>query len=117
MTKRIGLMSLIGETLSGVCFVMDYVEFHFDGAIVRALNYPILETRGVATTFGEPGSRDALCSAIGTLVEAVAIREKEAIEMRLSSGQVLRIPLDEGSMLGPEAAHFVPGPDQPIEVW
>jgi len=36
-------MSLVGHELNIVAFVMDYVEFHFNGPILRALTNPIVE--------------------------------------------------------------------------
>ena len=57
--------SLVGEEFNAVAFVMDYVEFDFNGPILRALSPPRLEHEGGIFTFPEPGSRDALCSLIG----------------------------------------------------
>ena len=57
--QRIG--DLVGEELSEVAFVRDYVEFHFDGPVLRALADP--------------------------------------------------------EQVGPEAAHFVPGPNRPMLIW
>lgn len=111
------LECLVGEPVSAVSFVMDYVEFHFNGPILRALSNPIIESSGSRLTFGEPGSRDALCSLIGTEVEAIDVREGDAIEILMASGQKLVVPLDEGRRTGPEAAHFVPGIDEGILVW
>jgi hypothetical protein len=28
---------LVGEEISGICFVRDYVELHFDGPVLRIL--------------------------------------------------------------------------------
>jgi len=50
--------SLAGEELSAVSFVRDYVEFHFDGPVLRALTNPRVEIDGETISFPEPGSRD-----------------------------------------------------------
>lgn len=100
--------SLVGDELNIVAFVMDYVEFHFNGPILRALTGPIVEQGGIRMRFPEPGSRDALCALIGTDVESVNIREGDRIELRTNRDQTLTIPLDADSRVGVEAAHFVP---------
>lgn len=94
--------------MSIVAFVMDYVEFHFNGPVLRALTDPIVEHGGVRVKFPSPGSRDALCALIGTEVESVTLQEGDRIELRTNRGHTLAIPLDSSSRVGPEAAHFVP---------
>lgn len=108
---------LVGEELNAVCFVMDYVEFHFNGPLLRALSNPVLEKGKERHAFPAPGSRDALCSLIGATVVEVDVRDEVAIEIGLSSGHVLRIPLDQSARIGPEAAHFLPGVGGPLQVW
>jgi hypothetical protein len=68
---------LVGEQLNTVAFVMDYVEFSFNGPVLRALTGPIVQTGELRLRFPEPGSRDALCSLIGSEVVAVTITEDE----------------------------------------
>jgi hypothetical protein len=99
---------LVGEQLNTVAFVMDYVEFHFNGPVLRALTGPIVEGHGVRLRFPEAGSRDALCSLIGSEVAAVEISDYDRIELRLDGGRRLTIPLDSESRVGVEAAHYVP---------
>lgn len=99
---------LVGEELNTVAFVMDYVEFHFNGPVLRALTNPIVQAGGSQTQFPEAGSRDALCSLIGLEVVAVQIREDDRIELVMNGGRVLTIPLEPESRVGSEALHFVP---------
>jgi len=108
---------LVGRAISAVCFVMDYVEFHFDGPILRSLSNPTLAFRGNEWAFPTPGSRDALCSIIGATVEAVEVDEDASILVRLDSGHTITVPLDPGSRIGPEAAHFVSEEDHVMDVW
>jgi hypothetical protein len=58
--------------------------------------------------FPEPGSRDALCSLIGSEVAAVTVSDDDRIELELHGDRRLTIPLDQESRLGVEAAHYVP---------
>lgn len=99
---------LVGEQLNTVAFVMDYVEFKFNGPVLRALTSPSVLSGEMRFRFPEPGSRDALCSLIGSEVLAVTITEGERIEVAVDTGQTLTIPLDDESRVGIEAAHYVP---------
>jgi hypothetical protein len=98
---------LVGEQLNMVCFVMDYVEFHFNGPILRALTSPIVSFPDGSWQFPGAGSRDALCRLIGTEVESVDV-SRDKIELVMYHGAQLVIQLGEASRRGPEAAHYVP---------
>lgn len=100
--------SLVSEQFNAVSFVMDYVEFHFNGPVLRALCNPVLVYQGRRARFPDAGSRDALCSLIGSDVASVDVREHDRIELRTKQGHVLTIPLDDASYRGAEAAHFIP---------
>ena len=99
--------SLLGEPVSAVSFVMDYVEFHFNGQVIRALSSPILETRSGRFQFPGAGSRDALCSLIEDTVTEVQASEDSSLILSFSSGARLTVPLDHQSRIGPEALHFM----------
>jgi hypothetical protein len=111
------LDSLMAEPLSGIAFVQDYVELHFDGRILRALSPPTLEYDGKPYRFPEAGSRDALCRLIGERVERVDVDDESRIAVVFMNGATVAISLRQSDRTGPEAAHFVPGDNQPIEVW
>ena len=118
MTEELpDLDSLIGGQLNAVTFVMDYVQFHFNGPGLTAFNHPIVESRGVRTQFPAPGSRDALCSLIEQEVESVESREDVHIRLVFRSGDVLVVPLEPGSYLGPEAATFSDPKRKGLIVW
>jgi hypothetical protein len=116
-TNTTGLNDLIGEQLSGVAFVQDYVEFHYDGKILRSLAAPSVTIAGDSSTFPQRGSRDAFCSLIGHIVEGIRVEEGDRIEVKFAENAVITVPLGPSARTGPEAAHFVPGENQPIEVW
>ena len=109
--------SLAGEELSAVSFVHDYVEFHFDGPVLRALTNPRVEVGGETTSFPEPGSRDRLCALIGRAVHEVDARDGVHIRLAFEGGATLTLPLDEASHVGPEAAHFQSHLTAPVQVW
>jgi hypothetical protein len=99
---------LVGEQFTVVAFVMDYVEFHLNGPVLRSLTNPVVQTEAGRVQFPAPGSRDALCTLIGSTVEVASVHERDRIEIRTAENQTLIVPLDEASRRGPEAAHLVP---------
>ena len=115
MSHPVPLDALVGQEVNGICFVMDYVEIHFNGPILRALAPPILDADHMRWCFPQPGARDALCKLIGRTIRAITVENGVALSCEFESGERLTIPLDAQAAL--EAAHFVPGPNQPISVW
>ncbi len=113
MTK---IESLIGEEINIVSFVMDYVEIHFNGPLIRALNNPNIETHNGLIQFPENGSRDVLCSFIGRKVKSISVKNKVALSLVFSHDEKIIIPLDDDSFNGPEAMHWCPL-DEPMQVW
>lgn len=107
---------LKNEELSAVAFVRDYVEFHFDGMILRALANPSLVREGQRFVFPAAGSRDALCSLISHVVASVSI-DAERARFEFDNGAELSVSLDEKDRVGPEAMHFLREVGGPLEVW
>jgi hypothetical protein len=103
--------------VSAVCFVRDYVEFHFDGPLLRSLSNPLVTVGGRQHRFPDVGSRDALCRAIGETVTGLVIADGSAATLHMSGGCAIVIPLDKASLQGPEAMHFMPQLGGPLQVW
>ena len=99
--------------LAGVAFIQDYVEFHFDGSILRAIADPTIKMEGQIVNRSDQGWRDALCSLIGKEILSIIITENKDCEIRFTTGELVKIDLSARS----ESLHFVPGPNQPLEVW
>jgi hypothetical protein len=98
--------ALVASELSAVCFVMDYVEFHFNGPVVRSLSSPVVIEGGERHAFPNHGSRDALCGLIGRSV-AEALDEPDQLLLRFAGGAALQIPKRDPEA-GAEVAHFIP---------
>jgi hypothetical protein len=111
------LRSLIGEELNAVSFVMDYVELHFNGPVVRCIADPVASDEIRSWRFPEAGSRDALCSLIGVTLAAVDFEEDKYLGLGFSDGRRVTIPLSDDARHRGEAVHYVPGINQPISVW
>jgi len=95
------ISDLIGEDLNAVCFVMDYVEFHFNGPVLRALSNPMVSTSSGVWTFPESGSRDQLTTLIGLTVVQVSVRDEEAISLDFSNGSSSQFLLITNTGLAP----------------
>jgi hypothetical protein len=119
MSNVCQIEDLVGEELSGVAFVCDYVEFYFGGPfpILRSISNPRIVSGEIEYRFPNSGSRDALCGVIGSKVRALSLEENKALQLTMSNGYRITIPLDPESLRGGEAMHFVPVYNGPSEVW
>jgi hypothetical protein len=97
---------LIGSEVSGVAFVRDYVELHFDGPILRVLSGPIVEVGAERCAFPEAGSVGLLRELIGRRVTS-ARETADELQVAFERDAELRVPLISADS-GEEAAHLVP---------
>jgi hypothetical protein len=95
--------ALVGEQLSAVSFVMDYVEFQFDGVVLTAFTDPRAELTDPATTH----YRDQLCALIMATVTDAWEVERTCIVVTFGDKGRLVVPLDEDSKHQVEAAQLV----------
>ena len=79
------LQVLIGEQLSAITFVQDYLQLDFDGNRITGYIWPTVRSQDATIRFGSPGFRDALCHVISSVVEDV-IESESLIELRFHSG-------------------------------
>ncbi|MBU0462056.1 MAG: hypothetical protein KKE12_00280 [Proteobacteria bacterium] len=75
MNDLISINTLKGEELNIISFVMDYIEIHFNGPLIRILTNPTIETKEEKYQFPGEGSRDNLCSFIGKKVNSVIFQD------------------------------------------
>lgn len=95
------------EWLGSVVFVMDYVQFVFNGPRLTAYTRPTIENKGQTLRWNDAGYRDALCDLITHYVTETTIRENDAIELKFDTGAIIRISLKDDDYEGPEAATFM----------
>jgi hypothetical protein len=113
-TSEADLSPLLRGDLDTVSIVRDYVEVRIPYNVLRCMTAPIVRTESGDCRFPEPGSRDALCSLIDSSVTRVQVKDGDAIELDMDSGETLVFPLDEDSRtlpdgrVLPEAVHLVP---------
>ena len=108
---------LIGEEISAVSFVRDYVEFHFDGPVLRALCGPTIEFNGAKYEFPEAGSRDVLCSMIDSTVENVEFVRDHHFGLWTSCGHRLTIPLNPDPPVDHECLNFTTPDPRNSQYW
>lgn len=111
------LSALNGETIYSVCFVADYVEFHFGTPVLRALVLPELKVEGVALVPTHGVYHQQLCALIGATVMSCEFAEGVHIRLRLSRKREILIRLDKPDPSSGEAAHFVPLGEGAIQVF
>lgn len=99
------LNELIGEKLSAVTFVQDYLQLWFDGPGLNVMN-PITvlaENRQIASW--EKGFRDLLCGQIAKTISSVVWNEGEGFELTFSDESILSVSLKPDDYSGPEAVY------------
>jgi hypothetical protein len=112
MTKTpLPLEKIVGEQLSSVEFVRDYVQLRFDGPTLTAFVLPTLKSPDRTIRFGDQGYRDELCARISHHVSAAYLREGDAVIVEFDDGTEIRISLKPEDRVGPEAGHFTASAD------
>jgi len=94
---------LLGEPLSAVTFVEDYLQLWFDGPGLNVLNPITVTTPSATVTSWQPGFRDALCNQITKIVAGVEQRPGESLTIAFEDGSSLSISLSPEDYTGPEA--------------
>lgn len=103
--------SIVGQELSAVEFVQDYLQLRFDGPVLTLFEWPDLFLDEGSYAFGEPEYRNILCAQIAQTVSAASLVEGEAMEIEFENGVILRASLRMEDVAGPEAGHFASGDD------
>jgi hypothetical protein len=104
---------IVGERLSAVSFVLDYIQLAFDGPSFTVLSPMQVQTPNCTARAGENGFRDGLCEVIGHTVKSIAFDDR-AVNIELDG---CRITIDlTGGSAGPEKLFFDNG-DGRLAVW
>ncbi len=83
------LVELVGDSLAGVWFVQDYVQFQFQDEMATFYEWPVMSRDDSLVRFGEPGYRDALCSLIGQQVSAVDVYLDAGVVVSFSEAELV----------------------------
>ena len=84
--------NLVGRRLASVRFLGHTIELDFGGVIVGITGSPSIRCGPQLFRYPEAGSRDALCSLIGTRVSRMRPAAGDRMELSLDSGCELAIP-------------------------
>jgi len=104
--------SILGEQLSSVEFVQDYLQLHFDGPTLTLFVWPLVISNGCEHRLGRDGCyRDELCGRIGRRVLEVVTDNAEAITVRFDDTASFVVSLKSEDRVGPEAGYFAASRD------
>jgi hypothetical protein len=96
---------LVGEQLSSVTFVQDYLQIHFDGPSMNVNNPLTVESDGQKITSWEPGFRDLLCSLISQIVRHTECIGGERLTVLFENGSRISVSLRQEDYSSPEAIY------------
>jgi hypothetical protein len=110
-TEERSLQMLIGEQLSTVTFVQDYLQLHFDGPRLTVFSHAVVMHGDKIFHWGKPGFRDALCNSIAKQVTEARVAYGDTIAIRFADGAMIKISLKDEDYSGGEAVNFDAGGD------
>jgi hypothetical protein len=99
------LRSIVGEYVSSVTFVADYVQFRFDGPLLNAFTMPCVRQESRRLCLGDQGYLEALVGCVGKRVRDATTNLNEVC-LTLEDGNEISISLLDEDLVGPEAAYF-----------
>ncbi|WP_396274138.1 hypothetical protein [Hyphomonas sp.] len=108
------IRSVEGEELSGVCFVRDYIEFHFDGPVVRLMGKVMIHRNGVTLTHESSRFKNWICEIIGKSVEHLDADSANKLLILFSNGDKIEL---QSAGFGKEFAHYISYPEKRMQIW
>jgi hypothetical protein len=88
---------LVGEKLSSVTFVLDYLQVDFDGNQFTFYIWPTVFVDGEKYEFGEMFYRDKLCSLIAKVVVSATYVENDTLEINFGNSDKLKLSLESAN--------------------
>src|SRR5689334_13052048 len=102
------LQQIVGEQLSGVTFVMDYLQLQFNPPPTINVYTPMtVSSRGKRCVSGDDQFRNKLCEQITKIVKSAVIRSEEEFLITFEDDSAISISLKPSDYLGPEALEFI----------
>jgi len=96
---------LIGEQLSAVSFIMDYLQLQFDAFVLTVLTPLSVNTGSSSDRLGDLPYRDALCERIARNVNEVDLAS-DYLRITFDDGANFDISLKDEDYVGAEAINF-----------
>lgn len=116
MSIQAALKTLVGEEVNGVCFVMDYIELHFNGPVLRLLADPTLSHEGRRLTFPDADFSHAVRELIRERLTAIRGDDNQ-LELQFTGGRLLSVSLDPASNPTGESLHYIAEPGGDVQIW
>ena len=99
------LSRILGEQLSGVCFVMDYLQLQFNDNFLTVLTPLSARVGERCFQLGDAEYRDVLCDRITRVATDVTLAA-EYVEIRFDDGSAFVVALKVDGYAGNEAINF-----------
>jgi len=97
---------VVGRRLSGVTFVMDYVQLQFDPPpTINALTPITVRSGGRTAVSGDEPFRNLLCEQIPKTVTDVSLVDGEALTFSFEDGSTISLSLRQEHYVCPEAVN------------
>ncbi len=107
------LSPLVGEQLSSITFVMDYLQIHFNQHRFNAYAWPVVWANNQRYAYGEAGYRDAICSLIAKSVTRFEEYLDAGLVFEFGDSYSLEIPISDPTGKMVEVAEY----HRPDGVW
>ncbi len=89
--------NLIGEQLSSVEFVQDYLQLHFDGKDLTLYIWPTVQVKNELYDIYHIEFRNWLCSLISLIVVDVFLVEKTELIILFPDNQAIKVNLSQNN--------------------
>ena len=97
----------MGEDLSAVSFIRDYIRFEFNPPpMIDGLSKVTITTPRGSATQGDSKFANLAIGLIGSVVMAVAVKKGESFTIHFTNESVISISLRAEDYVGPEAVLF-----------
>jgi hypothetical protein len=98
---------IVGEQLSGVTFVMDYVQLQFNPPLGMNVYTPLtVFSHGEFVSSGDDQFRNRLCEQITKIVKSVSVLLGDAVKITFVDASVVSASLRESDYRCAEAINF-----------
>lgn len=98
---------IVGQQLSAVVFVMDYIQFQFNPPpTITIFTRIIVQTSEVHFTQGDDQFRNKLCEQITKIVKFIEVNREDVFKIVFQDDSEISISLHPEDYVGPEALVF-----------
>ncbi len=104
---------LIGEQLSSVVFVQDYLQLDFDGNTITCYEWPTIVQGASRCAFGQSEYRNMLCCLISRIVVSTIFEEEKYLKIEFSETDKIEFNLSDATG---EVIYFTFGKNEWISI-